>query len=116
MEMIEKLEFVGRHDPEGAAKLSRLLGRIDALKEGNVYGERFTERQFFLVFGPLLEASYERARLLEALSEKENTVGGLSEKLGMKPDIVFGHMKDLVKKNQVEIAGHEGRDALFRRK
>ncbi len=111
-----RLDFIRKYDPEGADKLKRLLDRKDALKAGNVYGEKFTDRQFSLVFDPLLAMSLDKARILEALADKEDTIGGLSGKLGLREDIVFNHVKELIKRNLVEIASHEGRDALFRKK
>jgi DNA-binding MarR family transcriptional regulator len=116
MDTVEKLEFIRTYDPDSAERLNKLLGKKDALKEGNVYGEKFTDRQFFLVFEPLLNASLERARILEVLSEKEDTISGLSEKLKIGQDITFKHIKELLKKNQIEIAGHKERDAIFRKK
>jgi DNA-binding MarR family transcriptional regulator len=116
METDEKLQFIKTHDPDGAARLERLIGKKDALKEGNVYGERFTDRQFSLVFNPLLDTTFERARILEVLSQNAGTVPGLSEKLGIGKDRVFTHIKEMMRKNLVEIAGHEGRDPLFRGK
>jgi DNA-binding MarR family transcriptional regulator len=116
MDTAEKLEYISNYDPAGADKLKRLLDRKDALKTGNVYGERFTDRQFSLVFEPLLKMSLEKARILETLLSWEETIRGLSERLGLKEDVVFRHLKDMVKGNLVEIAGHKGRDALFRKK
>jgi hypothetical protein len=116
MEITEKLDFIRTYDPEGAAKLERLLGKKDALKEGNVYKEKFTDRQFSLVFTPLLDASLERAKVLEALSKGEDTIYGLSDKLKIGAERIFTHIKELIRKNLVEIAGHKDRDAIFRRK
>ena len=115
-EISGKIDFIRTYDPEGAARLERLLGKKDALKEGNVYKEKFTDRQFSLVFTPLLDASLERARVLEALSKSEDTVYGLADKLKIGTEQVFTHIKELMRKNLVEIAGHKDRDAIFRRK
>lgn len=115
-EITEKITFIRAYDPDGAARLERLIGKKDALKEGNVYGERFTDRQFSLVFNPLLDTTFERARILEVLSQSAGTVSGLSEKLGIEKDRVFTHIKEMMRKNLVEIAGHDGRDPKFRRK
>lgn len=112
----EKITFIRTHDPEGAARLERLTGKKDALKEGNVYGERFTDRQFSLVFNPLLDTAFERARILEALSQDADTIPGLSGKLGIEKDRVFTHIKEIMRKNLIEITGHEERNAVFRRK
>jgi hypothetical protein len=116
METLDKLEYIGKHDPEGAERLKRLLSRLDALKTGNVYGERFTERQFELVFKPLLQSLVDRAKILEALTEKAGTVPSLSGRVGIKPDEVFKQMKELMKRNLIQIAGHEGRDPVYGRK
>jgi hypothetical protein len=43
-DVVDKLTFIGTHDPEGAERLKRLLDRKDTLNTGNVYGERFTDR------------------------------------------------------------------------
>jgi len=113
---MEKLEFIKRYDPEGAARLEKLLQKKDALKEGNVYREKFTDRQFFLIFEPLLEAACERARILEVLSGREDTVQGLAEELGIDTDRVFACIKELIKRNLVEIIGLEERNAVFKRR
>jgi DNA-binding MarR family transcriptional regulator len=115
MERTKELDYIRTHDPEAAARLERLLGKRESLRDGNVYGERFTERQFSLVFDRLLDASHDRARILEALTEHENTVRGLSGRLEMEPHRVFNYLKELVKGNLVETGGHQDRDALFRR-
>ena len=115
MEVEEKLDYIKIHYPEGAEKLTRLLSKKDALKAGNVYGEKLTDRQFALVFDPLLEAAFERARILEVLSGDDSTIRDLSESTGIKTQQVFNHMKDLLKSNMIEIGEHEGRDAVFRK-
>ncbi len=116
MELQEKLDFIRSHDPDGAERLKRLIDKKSYLMDKNVYGECFTERQFNLVFDPLLNAAFERARVLQAIGDGRATVPALSRKLGMEAFKVFEHIKDLLKKNQVEIAGQEGRDPLYRRK
>ena len=115
-DVTERLAFIGTHDPEGAQRLKRLLDRKDTLSAGNVYGERFTDRQFSLVFEPLLAAAFERARILEALPEQGEVISVLSAKLGMEQKRIFDHLKELVRKNLVEMAGHRERDVIFRRK
>lgn len=83
---------------------------------GNVYGERFTARQFSLVFDPLLKRAVERAHILENLRRAPASVPQLAEALSLKPNIVFDHIKELSRRDSVEIAGYDDRDALYRRK
>jgi hypothetical protein len=117
MDVTEKISFIKTFDPDGAARLERLLGKEETLKTtGNVYKERFTERQFSLVFDPLIDSVFERARVLEILSKGNDTIPGIAIKLGIRKDRVFNHAKDLMRKNLIEIASHEGRDAQFRKK
>ncbi len=113
-EITEKVTFIRTYDPDGAARLERLLGKKDSLKNGNVYRERFTDRQFQIVFKPLLEEAYMRAKILELLTQNTiNTIPGLSEKLGIEKDRIFDHLKELVRRNIVEIAGHKERNPVF---
>ena len=117
MDVTEKINFIKTFDPDGAARLERLLGKEETLKTtGNIYKERFTGRQFSLVFNPLIDSVFERARVLEVLSKSNDTIPGIATKLGVEKDKVFTQIKDLMRKNLVEIASHEGRDALFRKK
>ena len=116
MENEEKLQFIKSIDPEGAERLRRLIERKSFLLDKNVYGERFTERQFNLVFDPLLTSAFEKARVLELLGQGDRTVAALAEGLSMDKARVFDHLKDLLKKNMVEIAGFEERHPVFRKK
>ncbi|HVN96874.1 MAG TPA: helix-turn-helix domain-containing protein [Syntrophorhabdaceae bacterium] len=117
MDVTEKIAFIKTHDPDGAARLERLIGKRENLvREGNVYKEKFTERQFTLVFNPLLDATYERTRILEILSRGDSTIPAISEKIGLSREKVFAAIKDLMRKNLVEIAHHQERDATFRKK
>jgi len=112
----EKLQYIKSIDPEGGERLRRLLERKSLLLDKNVYGERFTERQFNLVFDPLLGSAFEKAQILEVLGEKETTVAVLAERLSLDKARVFNHLKDLLKKNMVEIAGFEERHPVFRKR
>jgi DNA-binding MarR family transcriptional regulator len=116
MELEERLEFIKAHDPEGMDKLKRLLDRKSYLMDKNVYGETFTERQFDLVFDPLLHSGYDRAQILKALSEKNDTVPGLAEKLNLEQSRTFDYIKDLLKRNLVEIVGFEERHPVYRKR
>jgi hypothetical protein len=117
MELTDKINFIRTFDPDGAARLERLLGKEETLKTtGNVYKEQFTGRQFSLVFNPLIDTVFERAQVLETLSKGTDTIPGIATKLGLGKERVFTHIKDLMRKNLIEIASHESGDALFRKK
>jgi len=103
------LALVKAEDPDGS-------GRKGELMTGNTYGECFTERQFSLVFDPLLERAVERSRILENLRRRTASVPALAADLGIEAQVVFEHMKELARRDLVEIAGYESRDALYRRK
>ena len=112
METEEKLEYIESVDPEGGERLRRLLDRKSFLMDRNVYGERFTDRQFNLVFDPLLASAYEKAQIMELLGEKNSTVAALAGRLSMGKSNVFDHLKDLLKNNIVEVAGYEERHGI----
>lgn len=110
------IDYVRTQDPDGAERIERLLKRKEALMAGNVYGESFTARQFSLVFDPLLQRAVERARILEGLDRGEASIQELARDLGLVPGTVFEHIKELMRRDNIEIAGYRDRDALYRRK
>jgi len=116
MHLEETLEFIKAHDPDGMEKLKRLLDRKSFLMDKNVYGETFTERQFNLVFDPLLRSGFDRARILKMLAGKNDTVPGLAEKLSLDQSRTFDYIKDLLKRNLVEIAGFEERHPVYKKR
>jgi DNA-binding MarR family transcriptional regulator len=116
METEEKLQYIKSVDPEGGERLRRLLDRKSFLLDRNVYGERFTERQFDLVFDPLLTSAYEKAQILDLLGAKDSTVAALAGSLSMNKARVFDHLKDLLKKNMVDVATFEERHPVFRKR
>ncbi len=116
METQETLDFIKAQDPEGGERLKRLLERKSFLLDRNIYGERFTERQFNLVFDPLLRSAYEKARILELLSVKDEKVASLAAQLSMEKSRVFAHLLDLVKRNAVEIVGYDERHPVFKKR
>jgi cyanate lyase len=116
MEAQETLDFIKAQDPEGGERLKRLLDKKSSLADGNVYGECFTERQFGLVFDPLLRSAYEKAQILELLSRKDEKVASLAAQLSMDKARVFAHLLDLVKRNIVEIAGFDERHPVFKKR
>jgi DNA-binding MarR family transcriptional regulator len=113
---IGKLAYIRSHDPDGADKLENLLRKKDVLMTGNSYGERMTERQFSLVFDPLLARAVERSQILENLGSGAASVPDLSRKLGIAAHVVFDHLKELSRRDLVEVSGYEERSALYRRK
>lgn len=110
------IELIRTEDPDAADKLERLLKKQDTLTTGNLYGERFTARQFSLVFDPLLDRAAERSRILGHLEGRPASVVQLALDLELQPNIVFEHMKELARRDLVEVAAYDGRDALYRRK
>jgi hypothetical protein len=116
LETQEALDFIKAQDPEGGERLKRLLERRSFLLDRNIYGERFTGRQFDLVFDPLVRSAYEKARILELLSVKDEKVASLASQLSMDKASIFAHLLDLLKRNAVEIAGFEERYPVFKKR
>ncbi len=116
METEEKLEFIKQHDPESVDRLKRLLDRKTFLLDRNAYGERFTERQLDLVFAPLLTASFERAQVLDVLRAGDRTVHQIANALSLDKARVFDHLKELMRRNLVEIVQFEERNPVFRKR
>jgi len=82
-------------------KLKRLLDRKGFLLDKNVYG-RHSRAAVQPGFDPLLRDGYDRARVLQALSEKDDTVPGVAARLSMEEWRTFDYIKDLLKRNMLK--------------
>lgn len=103
-------------DPDGAEKAGKAPKKRGALMRGSAYGKRFTERQFFNIFNPLLARAVERVRMLEKIQQEAISVSALAKILGLPAKVVFEYMKELLKRDFVEIVGHKNRYALYKKK
>ncbi len=113
MDIMDRLNFIKKYDPDGAARIEKLLSKKDGLQQSNAYGESFTERQFYLVFNPLIDAAWERAKILEVLSGGDTTIIHIAGVLQMERSRVFNHIKELKRRGLIEISGYDGRDPIY---
>jgi len=89
-------------DPELADKLAMLVEKRDALcTKGNVYGERYSERQIELSMGHVMETEVLRARILNSLKGAPKSVPDLAQRLGLESSVVLTHLVELRRRNRI---------------
>ncbi len=87
--------------------------RILATKErellgvGNKYGEVFTRHEMDRLLEDMVQEEYEAKRILLKL-KKPRSVKEIASELNLKPNVVFRHILDLKRHEQIEV--HEIRD------
>ena len=96
-------------------RLRTLMGKKKMLVEdGNVYGDRISEEEVNRVVDQIFTAETIRKNILMALQGKPLSVRSLSERTGVKPDIVFKHLLTLQQKGEVEVANVDEEWPIYR--
>ncbi len=109
-----KFAYIEKQLPDTAAKLRRLLEKESMLKEKNVYGELYSDRQVDICYDAIFDTEYLRCRILELLRVKNRSVKQLAELIGNSPAEVLREMIELRRKNMVAIEGIEDRTPIYK--
>lgn len=102
--MEDQVAFIEKWDPFSAKKIRALLEKRPALvDEANVYGERYTDRQFQISLDQILRREMIRSRICEFVSEQEKPVRVIAQDMGMPPDAVLRHIVELRRRGLVVV-------------
>ncbi len=114
--MEDQVAFIEKWDPFSAKKLRALLEKKPALiEEANVYGERYTNRQFQISLDQILRREMTRSRICECLAEQEKPVRVIARELDMPPDVVLKHIVELRRRSLVVVDHIEDRKIPYYR-
>ena len=110
----EMLAFIEKQRPDMGEKLRMLLGRQTFLKEKNVYGELYADRQVDICFDEIFRAEYLRCRILEVIRDEPLSVKEIAQRLGRSPGEVLREVVELRRKNLLGIEKIEDRTPLYK--
>ena len=110
----EMLAAIEKQRPDMGEKLQMLLGRASFLKEKNVYGELYSDRQVQICYDAIFRAEYLRARILEVIREEALSVKQIAELLGTSPGEILWEVVELRRKNLLSIEKIDDRTPLYR--
>jgi coenzyme F420-reducing hydrogenase delta subunit len=104
-----KNQLIGARDAISSFRLRSVTGRIDQfIKEGNVYGEKYTEEELEETLNEIVLHEFIRSQILKALSETPKSVEELSEEIGEETNVIFHHVATLWKKQVILPVHSEG--------
>jgi len=83
-------------------------------EQGNAYGEKISQERMSELWDDVVDAEFNRNRILGLAREKPATVAELSESLGLPPREVLEHVVALWAQNRVEQEGVTGDAPVFR--
>jgi DNA-binding NarL/FixJ family response regulator len=105
-EMMSVIESV---NPSVASKLNSLMEKKeDLIKKGNVYGESFSERSFWLSVDPVIKNEYKRSRILQLIADESKSVKEIATEIGLVEKNVLQQITALLKKNLIKVDKIEG--------
>jgi len=110
----EMLAFIEKQRPDMGEKLRNLLGRESFLKDKNVYGELYAQRQVDICYDAIFRDEYIRCRILEVLRDEARSVPQIAEMLGKAPGEILWEVVELRRKNLVSIDKIDERTPLYR--
>ncbi len=110
----EMLAVIEKQRPDMGEKLRNLLGRESFLKDKNVYGELYAQRQVDICYDAIFRDEYIRCRILEVLRDEARSVPQIAEMLGKSPGEILWEVVELRRKNLVSIDKLDERTPLYR--
>ena len=110
----EMLAFIEKQRPDMGEKLRNLLGRESFLKDKNVYGELYAQRQVDICYDAIFRDEYIRCRILEVIRDTARSVPQIAEELGKSPGEILWEVVELRRKNLVTIDKLDERTPLYR--
>ena len=110
----EMLAVIEKQRPDMGEKLRNLLGRESFLKDKNVYGELYAQRQVDICYDAIFRDEYIRCRILEVLRDEARSVPQIAEMLSKSPGEILWELVELRRKNLVSIDKIDERTPLYR--
>ena len=110
----EMLAFIEKQRPDMGEKLRNLLGRESFLKDKNVYGELYAQRQVDICYDAIFRDEYLRCRILELIQDEARSVPQIAEMLGKSPGEILWEVVELRRKNLVNLDKIDDRTPLYR--
>ena len=103
------ISFIKTVNPSAASRLNTLLEKKQKLiEEGNVYGERYSERRFWLSVDPIIRIEYKRSQILQKIMDKALSVKELAKETGFPSNEILQHITTFLQRNFVRIESVEG--------
>ncbi len=110
----EMLAYIEKQQPDMAEKLRRLVEKEPFLKDGNIYGEIFSDRQIGICYDSIFRTEYLRCRILETIREEARSVKQIAEILGRSPGEILWEVVELRRKNLLAMERLDDRTPLYR--
>lgn len=110
----EMLAHIQQHWPAQAEKLLMLIGKEPFLRNRNVYGELYSDRQIDICSDAIVRTEYFRSRILELTRQQALSVKDLAEALGASAPETLQAVVELRRKNLLVIDVIKDRSPLYR--
>ena len=109
IERNEMISFIETVNPSAASRLNNLIEKKQELIEkGNVYGESYSERRFWLVVDPIIKTEYKRSQILQKIKNKALSVRDIAKELSLSNEEVLLHITALRQRNLILLDRIEG--------
>jgi predicted HTH transcriptional regulator len=105
----QMIDYIAKISQTSSTKIKNLLEKEkEFLDEGNKHQEKFSSRQFYVAVDPIIEAEYQRCKIMELTKETLLTSEEIAKKLNISTKKVLDHIAVLRKKNLIKLEDFEG--------
>jgi predicted HTH transcriptional regulator len=105
----QMIEYIEKISQTSSTKIKNLLEKEkEFLDEGNKHKEKFSPRQFYIAVDPIIEAEYQRCKIMELTKETPLTSEEIAKKLNISSAKALNHIAVLRKKNLIKLEEFEG--------
>ena len=103
------IDYIEKISQTSSTKIKNLLEKEkEFLNEGNKHEEKFSPRQFNIAVDPIIEAEYQRCKIMELTKETALTSEEIAKKLNISSAKALDHIAILRKKNLLKLEEFEG--------
>jgi predicted transcriptional regulator len=110
----EMLTYIEQHLPDMGQKLRRLKEKESFLKDKNVYGELYSDRQIDICYDGIFRAEYLRCKILALTSKEARSVREIADALKEKPNDILKEVVELRRKNLLNLESIKDKTPLYR--
>jgi predicted HTH transcriptional regulator len=105
----QMIEYIEKISQTSSTKIKNLLEKEkEFLDEGNKHEEKFSPRQFYIAVDPIIEAEYQRCKIMELTKETALSSEEIAKKLNISSAKALDHIAVLRKKNLIKLEEFEG--------
>lgn len=100
----QMIDYIAKISQSSSTKIKNLMEKEKEFQsEGNKHSEKFSPRQFYIAVDPIIEAEYQRCKIMELTRDKALSTDKIARELNISSSKTLGHIAVLRRKNLIKL-------------